>query len=187
MPGVGRKSIKDDVGSIFGDMPQPGRPVRKSAGRREIDPNYVNSTETINDAIGDLVEENKAIYPKQKKAIKRKRARSPSPPPLSPVEFPSNQQLKAQEDPIDLTIAMPSEAPCHITVNVPLGFQGPIHLSIDATLLQRLSTPPSTRQQTPFIQAPPPKRQRFGKIVERFVAKHGQPRGFCHLPPGMLR
>jgi hypothetical protein len=194
--------------SVSQEIATSGRPVRKSAGRRDMDPNFVNSTDNINDAIGDLLEENRIIFggSKNKKIIKRKRARSVTPPlpPLDIVNFPTEEDFKAQEEPIDPYITMASELqPINITFNIPLGFHGPLKVNIDPATLLRLSTPPSTRQHSPL---PFTKRQCFGfdqalstisklekpvtpfvgvsPLVARFIRKHGQPRGFCDLPPG---
>jgi hypothetical protein len=175
-----------------------GRPLRKNAGRRTIDPNYVNSTDNINDAIGDLKEESKIAPSKFKKPLRKKRMRSLSPPPLSPlsVDFPTEAEFLAQEDPVDPYITMASGLqPINLTFNIPQGFNGLLKVQIDPATLLRLSTPPSTRQQSPAF---PTKRQCFGlsspvksecrdqtsPTVASFIMKNGPPRGFCDLPPG---
>jgi hypothetical protein len=202
----------DKDGSTYsGETLAEGRPTRKNAGRRTLDPNYVNSTDCIKDAIGDLIEENKSIKSSSKTnkhmkaldkfgVITRKRARSPELAllPLSPIGFPTDMELEALEAPIDPRITLASELePINIVFSIPPGFHGPLHLSLDPSTLLRLSTPPSTRQNSPLPFFNPKRRclrvKSFTETeseatqsdeVKDFIQKNGPPRGFCELPPG---
>jgi hypothetical protein len=178
-----------------------GRPVRKGAGKRVSDTNYVNSIDAIRDTIGDLIEEKKQIYSNSKTMKKKvpmslKRPRSPTPPPLNPVECPDSKYFATQESSPDpeITEATAFE-PINLTFNIPMGFHGPLKVQLTGDLIARLATPspmihnfPQQRciKRQKLIEEPTPKlkKSKPGKI-ERWVKKYGQePRGFCHLPAG---
>ena len=189
--------VDDDV-----KLSASGRPVRKGAGKRTSDSNYVNSIEAIRDTIGDLIEEKKQIFnnsktTKKKVSMALKRPRSPSPPPLHPVECPDAKYFMAQESSPDpeITEATAFE-PINLTFNIPIGFHGPLKVQLTGDLIARLATPsplthsfqlqrPTKRQR--LIEESTPKQKKLSKPgkIERWVKKYGQePRGFCHLPPG---
>ncbi|KAF2670982.1 hypothetical protein BT63DRAFT_205433 [Microthyrium microscopicum] len=176
-----------------------GRPIRKNAGKREANPQYVNSIESIPDAMGDLIEENKLILNsgRNQKGKKRKRARSPSPPPppLSPVECLTETDFTPLENtPTPEVTAVSELEPIQISFNIPLGFQGPLKIELDPSNFIRLATAASI-QKAKSGSVPALKRQKLheptqfssnhhkSKRVMKWVNKYGtEPRGFLQLP-----
>lgn len=134
-----------------------GRPIRKSAGRKSLNPGYLDSFEVIEDHQEDTAsddeydeDEETTLIKRPKKALNsvirlRKRARtptpSPSPPPLSPMHPPD---LPTQEDGAspsqsesELEALTDDYQPITITLNIPPGQEGPIHLHLNVADLLR--------------------------------------------------
>jgi hypothetical protein len=176
---------------------RPDRPTRKTAGKRAVNPDYVNSTEVIQDAIGDMIDENKEIMNGgRSKGRKRKRARSPSPlpPPLSPVEVLNEAHFTPMEEsPMPETMEVSHFEPINLTFNIPLGFQGPLKVELDPSNFVRRPTAP-VPQRTQYVVEPPVKRRKLeqgsqngarSKKMAKWVKKYGKPpRGFLDLPAG---
>jgi hypothetical protein len=120
-----------------------GRPVRKSAGKKTPDPDYVDS-KALDDELSDYVddvlseeepEELEEVTPAKRKPKKQKRAPSPSPPPLSPLP-PEDAPLRmASPDPMDLGEPLLQQLvnlePISLTFNIQPGFAGPLHIQLD--------------------------------------------------------
>jgi hypothetical protein len=191
-----------------------GRPLRKSAGKRQSDPEFVNSTEVIQDAMGDMKEDNKILLTsgRRTKTVKRKRARSlsPSAPPLSPVQCITDADFTTTQEttpaPVEVTETAESEVPgINLTINIPAGFVGPIKLQLDQSLLskfaQNMTKSPMNAvpvQQIEKLSTLNPSLVRHAKVTEeaktknpkskkltKWIKKYGSPpRGFLDLPAG---
>jgi hypothetical protein len=190
-------TIKTGDGEDAAPLVPAGRPSRKNAGKRSIDPNYVNSTEAIHDAIGDLRDERKQLtLGSGKKQTKRKRPRTPSPQPqpLSPVECPTQEDFDAL-DVVDATPQLLDPAdmePMSLTFNIPANFEGPLKIVLDPSMFVRQAAASSLRRGMAFFGQAHKRARREeavkaakNKRVAQFIELHGKPRGFCDLPPGM--
>jgi hypothetical protein len=155
---------------IFGGMPElqvskelvpkynqrTGRPVRTTAGRRSLDPSYMDTTEVINgeeneDSDDFLDDDEEDVSTKKRKKLQRlsrKRQRMLSPPPPSLSDIPSDAFLSRENSPefsigtpgeITSTMTEPKIEPINLTFNIPLGFHGPLRVQIDSSLLQQLN------------------------------------------------
>jgi len=143
-----------------------GRPVRTTAGRRSLDPGYMDTTEVIEDEdiddSDDFLDDDEDLSNKKRKKLqggsrKRKRMLSPPPPSLSDVE--SDAFLSRESSPA-FSVGTPAETlsivaeammePINLTFNVPLGFHGPLRVQIDQSLLQQLG------RRTKLGQSPTP-------------------------------
>jgi hypothetical protein len=185
-----------------------GRPMRKSAGKRLSNPEFVNSTEVIQDAMGDMKEDNRALLTsgRRTKATKRKRARSPSPAiaALSPVQCVTESDFTTQETtpaPVEVTEAT-GGGPINLTFNIPLGFVGPLKVQLDPSILNQLGHFQPTRSSTQAISTEKlPKANDFKRLklteesqkpqapkskkLTKWIKKYGAPpRGFLDLPAG---
>lgn len=147
-----------------------GRPLRKSAGKRQSDPEFVNSTEVIQDAMGDMKEDNKMLLTsgRRTKTVKRKRARSPSPsaPPLSPVQCITDADFTTPQEttpaPVEVTETTESEVPgINLTINIPAGFVGPIKLQLDQSLLSKFT---QSQAKSPKNVAPAKPAERLSSL-----------------------
>jgi hypothetical protein len=180
-----------------------GRPVRKNAGKRHNDGTFVNSTDAIVDKFADFVDQkseevnrSKSKYMKEFFQKRIKRGRSPSPPPYNPVHVPTEASLTAMEYAATPIVERSNQfEPINITVNIPLGYSGPVKIHLDSETIAKLAIPsPYQHHLTPN----PHKRKRLHESarqadvtpvqslrIRRYVKKHGQePAGFCDLPPG---
>jgi len=145
-----------------------GRPVRTTAGRRSLDPDYMDTTEVIDDEDGNdsdyHLDDDEDMSKKKRKKLKgisrkRKRILSPPPPSLSDIESDS---FLSREDSPAFSIGTPEETtsivaeamtePINLTFNIPLGFHGPLRVQIDSSLLQQLSKH-TKLEQSPTSQA----------------------------------
>jgi hypothetical protein len=120
-----------------------GRPVRKSAGKKTPDPDYVDS-KTLDDELSDYVDhapsdedpdEIEEATPTKRKPKRQKRAPSPSPPPLSPLP-PEDAPLRmSSPEPMDLGEPLLQHLvnlePISLTFNIQPGFSGPLHIQLD--------------------------------------------------------
>jgi hypothetical protein len=214
-PSEARKSTKESraIGKIENidsedgiKLSASGRPVRKGAGKRPTDSNFVNSIDAIHDSIGDLVEENKKLISSSKSAKRKalavfKRGRSPSPPPLVPIECPDVKAFAVQEnDPAPEVIERTAMEPVNLVFHIPPGFQGPLKVQLDPETIARLATPcplalsysiprSHKRQRLTDVDLSPKaiKKSHLPINVQRWVKKYGdKPRGFCDLPAGKL-
>lgn len=183
-----------------------GRPMRRGAGKRGSDPNYVDSTSAIHDSLGDLIEETKEMlsntrYGKKRANALLKRPRSPSPPPMRIVECPSESYFTSQENTpapdMSEEVDTVGYQPITLTFNIPVGFTGPLQLQLDPAMLIPMATPSPLSQRLPMNPPPfkrfkyldeptfKPKRSRSAKKIAKYVQKHEtEPRGFCDLPAG---
>lgn len=176
-----------------------GRPTRKTAGKRAVDPVFVNSTEVIQDALSDMIDENKELMNGGRgRGRKRKRAKSPSPlpipKPLSTVEVLNEAHFTPMEEtPVPENLDRIHCEPISLTFNIPLGFEGPLKVELDPSKLFHRSKP-SVPQRAQYVVEPAVKRikmervansaQRSNKIAN-YVQQYGMvPRGFLDLPPG---
>ena len=132
-----------------------GRPVRTTAGRRSLDPGYMDTTEVIKDEddddSDDLLDDDEDVIKKKRKKLqlgsrKRKRLPSPPPPPLSDgasdgFSTRENSPAFSVATPGDTTniVAEPMMEPVNLTFNIPLGFHGPLRVQIDPSFFQQLS------------------------------------------------
>ncbi len=132
-----------------------GRPVRTTAGRRSLDPNYMDTTEVIkgeeSDDSDDLLDDDDDVSKKKRKKlqeISRKRKRMLSPPPPSLSDVASDAFVSRENSPAfsvgtpaetSSIMAQPTMEPINLTFNIPLGFHGPLRVQIEPSLLQQLS------------------------------------------------
>lgn len=130
--------------------PKTGRPIRASAGRKSLDPGYLNTTEVV-DVISDEEQDEDAwddeeIISSRRKAkpkltLKRKRSEpSPPPPVLSPAPSDFGDASGFDLDP-ETAVEATSNAsklmipPIHLTINIPKGFEGPLQIQLDPSML----------------------------------------------------
>jgi hypothetical protein len=179
-----------------------GRPVRRTAGKRALDSNYVNSTDAIRDTLGDMIEETKNLFTnkntKKRVSTALRKIRSPTPPPLRTVDCPDASVFSTMENsPAPEITAATAFEPINLTFNIPLGFHGPLKIQLDGDILSRLATPSPLSHNFPTPprankrarifdeHLPVHKKASRSKKIDRFIRKHGHaPRGFCDLPPG---
>ncbi|KAL0257776.1 hypothetical protein SLS55_006939 [Diplodia seriata] len=125
-----------------------GRPIRDNAGRKSLNPAYLDTTEVVDDEGLESESGSEDEEGVRKKHPKRKRTPSPPLPdvdtqPLYPEDVPSREPTP---HPLDDEEA----SSINLTVNVPKGFSGPLVLKIDRDLLAHgQSEPPSKRQRLP--------------------------------------
>jgi hypothetical protein len=128
-----------------------GRPVRANAGRKSLDPGYLNTTEVVDllseeESEEDVWEDEEVLSakrkPKRRLTLKRKRSPSPTPPILSPAHSDFDFLRGDSPDfgtnsPAAYTSAAPVPAlpPIHLTINIPPGFQGPLRVELDPSKL----------------------------------------------------
>lgn len=149
---------------IIGDMPElqvtkynqrTGRPLRTTAGRKSLDPGYMDTTKVINgedsDNSDDFLDDDEDVSNKKRKklhGLSRKRKRMFSPPPPSLSDVTSDAFVSRENSPefsvgtsgeTTSTMANPTIEPINLTFNIPLGFHGPLRVQIDSSLLQQLS------------------------------------------------
>ncbi|OJD32632.1 dna-binding protein [Diplodia corticola] len=125
-----------------------GRPIRDNAGRKSLDPSYLDTTEVIDDEGLDSESGSEDEEGVKKKHPKRKRTPSPplpdvDPLPLYPDDVPSRE-------PTPHSLDDEGVGSINLTVNVPKGFSGPLTLKIDRALfINGQSEPPAKRQHLP--------------------------------------
>lgn len=134
---------------------QTGRPVRTTAGRRSLDPDYMNTTEVIqgedSEDEDNFLDDDEDMYAKKRKKLQggsRKRKRTLSPPPPSLSDAALDAFMSRENSPASSigtlgesasAVAQPMMEPINLTFNIPLGFHGPIHVHIDPSFLQQLT------------------------------------------------
>ncbi|KAK7633914.1 hypothetical protein IWX49DRAFT_128520 [Phyllosticta citricarpa] len=134
--------------------PRTGRPIRESAGRRKSDSAYVSTADAVDDEGDSFFDpsEDEEGNPK-----KRKRTPSPAPPDFDLI--PAYEVKRYGEQSVEDSFARsPSPDPTFddfyrplngdagdtqtepetlsLTLNIPPGFSGPVHFTIDKKLLQ---------------------------------------------------
>ncbi|KAF2753715.1 hypothetical protein EJ05DRAFT_169601 [Pseudovirgaria hyperparasitica] len=197
-PLVSRQSSPELGDTFFHPSPislfsASGRPLRKTAGKKPIHPQYVDSTSLVDDLEGfsdmdrdtelDTVTSDEDVRPRKTvKKASRKRKRSPSPPPappLSPIHSDVDEVDSSDSySHSDSQPVTPIDAPpmLSLTFNVPKGFTGPFVVQLDPSMLMSNSPFPYARSlDTPCTK----------------VARHTQssklssesPTGFMTLPP----
>ncbi|KAK0658859.1 hypothetical protein DIS24_g4453 [Lasiodiplodia hormozganensis] len=122
-----------------------GRPIRDNAGRKSLDPSYLDTIEVVDDE--GLESESGSEDEEGVKKKHPKRKRTPSPPlpdvdqmPLFPEDVPSRE-------PTPQFLDEDEASSINLTVNIPKGFSGPLVLKIDRGMLDNgRSEPPSKRQ-----------------------------------------
>ena len=120
--------------------PKTGRPVRKSAGRKVAHPDFLDSAKVIDDDASDkggdedYDHEENARSKKKPKSKKRKRTPSPEPSRLSPEPYHDirlPESSPAPEDRLTNSRPTPTSGTVNIVANIPLGFCGPLHITLD--------------------------------------------------------
>jgi hypothetical protein len=168
-----------------------GRPVRKSAGKIQKVPGYVDfeDSEVGTSADSGLSEpdEDDDMEPrsrsgnKKKGASKRKRSPSPPSPLLEPVILEQElDDLTDNEDGGAFHRNAPKKPPVTLQFNVPLGFHGPLFVKLDSTVLQ-------IDQQGKLHEMQPGKSKKHRTVSPKPAGTTvAHPRGFTDLP-GELR
>lgn len=133
--------------------PRTGRPIRESAGKRQSDSVFVNSLDAVDDD-----EDDPFFYgPEDNEGNAKKRKRTPSPPPPGLDNVAIDEFKRYRDDPRELDSArsptpdptfesyrplsvdagdkQPEPETINVTLNIPPGFSGPVHLSIDRNML----------------------------------------------------
>jgi hypothetical protein len=153
------------------------RPARKGAGTRQSDPNFVDSSKVINDALGDLREENKHGHPRPKKLIGTKRKREPSPDHdrwLKNIYDHVTEKTFAAQNSVESTpvaeqsIIYNGSQPVTLSFAIPTGLKGPFEVKLlpeTITQLNLIANGPTlpltpsistTRDSSLAPYAPPP-------------------------------
>ncbi|KAK8162165.1 hypothetical protein IWX90DRAFT_487007 [Phyllosticta citrichinensis] len=133
--------------------PRTGRPIRESAGKRKSNSAYVNTVDAVDDDGDSFFEASE-----DEEGNPKKRKRSPSPTPLAldllpseykrygPLPSPGRPETPRRSPTPDPTFE--SHRPLsgvagdkqsetvNLTLNIPPGFSGPIHFTIDKTLFE---------------------------------------------------
>jgi hypothetical protein len=163
-----------------------GRPVRKSAGKKTPDPDYVDS-KALDDELSDFVdeyfseeepEELEEDVPVKRKAKKQKRAPSPPPPPLSPLPPADVSSGRSSPEPMDLGEPMQRLVdlePISLTFNIQPGFSGPLTIQLDLSNVPlRVKRAGKIEQEGATTNA--------AKVVS--MALNHDKKGFLTFPPG---
>ncbi|CAG5185368.1 uncharacterized protein ALTATR162_LOCUS11287 [Alternaria atra] len=168
-----------------------GRPVRKSAGKIQKVPGYVDFEDsefgTSADSELSELDEEDDMEPrsrsgnKKKGASKRKRSPSPPSPLLEPVILEQElDDLTDNEDGGAFHRNAPKKPPVTLQFNVPLGFHGPLFVKLDSTVLQ-------IDQQGKLHEMQPGKSKKHCTVSPKPTGTIAvRPRGFTDLP-GELR
>lgn len=146
-------------GEVLGGMNRPatikfntktGRPIRANAGRKSLNPGYMDTTEVVGllsdeeSAEEDAWEDEEVLSAKKKLkhrlTLKRKRSPSPPPPILSPAHSDFDFLRGGSPDfsinsPADQKSISPTLPPIHLTINIPPGFEGPLRIELDPSKL----------------------------------------------------
>jgi hypothetical protein len=164
-----------------------GRPVRKSAGKKTPDPDFVDS-KALDDELSDYIddtfsdeepEEIEEVTPTKRKPKRQKRAPSPSPPPLSPLP-PEDAPLRmSSPEPIDLGEPLLQQLvdlePINLTFNIQPGFSGPLHIQLDLSNVPlRVKRAGRTGDEVDTTKG--------GKAIS--LALNQDKKGFLTFPPG---
>ncbi|TKA62916.1 hypothetical protein B0A49_12002 [Cryomyces minteri] len=118
-----------------------GRPIRKGAGRKSLDPEYLDSTELVLGDSGDERSNDEEELPmnehtgaKTPKLRKRKRTPSPTPTPLSPVRY--DDVFAREISPALQGLESGAKAPSiSLTINFPSEHRGPLVVNLDVAKL----------------------------------------------------
>ncbi|OCK79221.1 hypothetical protein K432DRAFT_383284 [Lepidopterella palustris CBS 459.81] len=115
---------------------QTGRPIRDGAGKKQQDPEYVDSVIIEDDMPVETCSEDDEGNPRQPKRVtKRKRSPSPTPPPLSPIIY--DEMSSSDPEVEDLGISAGAETNRALTLHFDIapGFQGPLVVELDPAQL----------------------------------------------------
>ena len=119
----------DSVNPLQKSSKRTSRPVRATAGKKRAQPGFVDSSIIEKDMPVESCSEDEEGNPRQsRRATKRKRTPSPPPPPLDPIIYDDeteNTSMLLSDDDGSLV----PHRPFNITLNIPLGFQGPLDLT----------------------------------------------------------
>ncbi|KAL2355154.1 hypothetical protein BJ546DRAFT_841234 [Cryomyces antarcticus] len=118
-----------------------GRPIRKGAGRKSLNPEYLDSTEIFLGNSGDERSNDEGKLPTNEhagartaKLKKRKRTPSPTPTPLSPVRY--DDVFPREIGPALEGLESGAKAPSiSLTVNFPSEHRGPLVVNLDVAKL----------------------------------------------------
>jgi hypothetical protein len=160
-----------------------GRPVRKSAGKKTPDPDFVD-TKTLDDELSDYIDEPLSEEepedldddpPIKRKFKKQKRTPSPSPPPLSPP--PPEDVPSGRSSPVPLDLGEPLQRidlePITLTFNIQPGFSGPLKIQLDLSNVP-LRHKCRTENETASTKA----------VKSVSLALNEDKKGFLTFPPG---
>jgi hypothetical protein len=157
------------------------QPVRKSAGKLKAKDSYVGS-KTIDHGLDDEYEdEDMSETPSEdgdsrvKLRQKRKRKRSPSPTPPPPLDRVVQVEGPDELSDIEDTLRRKSNPPpVRLQFNIPLGFHGPLYVTIDRSMLG-LDKAYDMRSRR-AIKAP-------GHASNTQLVQKKKPRSFTDYPP----
>ncbi|KAF4536259.1 DNA-binding protein [Lasiodiplodia theobromae] len=122
-----------------------GRPIRDNAGRKSLDPSYLDTIEVVDDE--GLESESGSEDEEGVKKKHPKRKRTPSPPLLDVDQMPLFPEDVPSREPTPQFLDEDEASSINLTVNIPKGFSGPLVLKIDRGMLDNgRSEPPSKRQ-----------------------------------------
>ncbi|KAL1310963.1 hypothetical protein AAFC00_001183 [Neodothiora populina] len=138
---ISSKQIIDDVKLPTDYNPRTGRPIRRSAGRKSLQPSYVNPDDAMSDEDEDVFVDDFDDNVR----VAKKRKRSPTPP-MTP------RRLIDDTEPLDEVVASresnslhDSTHPVSFTFHIPPGYSGPFVVNLDANLLANLPNAMSTK------------------------------------------
>lgn len=165
-----------------------GRPVRKSAGKKTPDPDFVQAVEEeqLSDyfdedpiSSDDEPEEFADVLLYKRKAKKQKRAHSPTPPPLSPLPPLDVSSERSSPSPVPMKLDHVQQCfdfePINLTFNIAPGFSGPLHVKLD---LSNVPLRAKRRQLSTGTDAV----AKSEKVLS--LAIHEEKKGFLSFPPG---
>ncbi|KAF1979489.1 hypothetical protein BU23DRAFT_98938 [Bimuria novae-zelandiae CBS 107.79] len=168
-PELGSSSFKTQYSK------KTGRPIRKSAGKVKAKAGFVDSKiieDEYEEAIDTPSEDDDGHIKPQQKKRKRKRSPSPEPPPLGDVirnEDPD--ELSDAEGPFQKKSRLP---PVLLQFNIPLGFHGPLQVTLDTSMLGLDKT---------YNMRPTPATKKTSGVSELQSANgRKKPIGFTDLP-----
>ncbi|KAF2876352.1 hypothetical protein BDV95DRAFT_560535 [Massariosphaeria phaeospora] len=119
---------------------QTGRPIRRGAGQAKNREGYVDSVVIEEDEPVELPSEDEdGEIVKPKRSAKRKRSPSPTPPPLEPIIYDEPPDEASDEDTVGMFHHNAPAQPIVLQFNVPLGYHGPLRVTLDRNLLQNSS------------------------------------------------
>lgn len=158
-----------------------GRPVRRTAGKKEKVSGYVDSA--IIDADDDEPlevpsEDEDGEIIKYVRNKKRKRSPSPIPPPLDQVHYNEEPDAPSDDETKSVVRRTASDKPVHLTFNIPLGYHGPMTVKLTPGILHSaegarhdMETRPASKKKTKAL--PPP----------QDAVTNAKSEGFGRLPP----
>lgn len=181
-----KRAVSEELGD--GDLslsynPRTGRPVRRSAGRKSTNSDFIDPVQAISDAEDHDTDEEKYVRP-------RKRRRSPSPPvsprmeidePYSPVRSPERSLTEEAATPVS------DVSPISLTFNVPPGHSGPFVINLDVAALMGMTIQPNRnakhKKTSLRLSTDSDLSSRLSRKSERPQSPVQERAGFLSLPP----